>query len=126
VALLVTLAGTGVGCSSRNPPWATSINPCCGQDLIIQGIDPPVDRCADIVLDQETARRLMTDIASGEGMTHWHVRFIPGGPACIWEMSPGLSEEDYRHVRPPVGMEAAERQDAKADTARPRSRETAD
>ena len=100
-AMLVLLSASGLGCSMRNPSWATSINPCCGQDLIVQGSDPPEDRCADIVVDQDTARRLIADLSAGGAIKHWHVRFIPGGPACIWEEWPGLSDEDFLNVEPP-------------------------
>lgn len=114
--LLVLSLVLSTGCSSRNPSWADAINPCCGQDLVLQGIDPPEDRCADIVLDQETARRLMADIASGSGMTHWHVRFIPGGPACIWQEWPGLTEEQFREVELPAEQEDG-REEARPDSA---------
>jgi hypothetical protein len=103
-----TLSATLVmltGCSVQSPGWAESINPCCGQDLVLQGIDPPENRCADIVVDQRTARRLMTDVAQGNAITHWHVRFIPGGPACIWYQWPGLTEEDFLEVDPPEDVE---------------------
>jgi len=116
-ALLLMLSLVlSTGCSSRNPSWADAINPCCGQDLVLRGIDPPEDRCADIVLDQETARRLMADVASGSGMTHWHVRFIPGGPACIWQEWPGLTEEEFREVELPAEQEDG-RGDAPPDSA---------
>lgn len=100
----------------KNPTWADSINPCCGQDLVLQGIEPPEDRCADIVLDQDTARRLMADIASGSGMTHWHVRFIPGGPACIWREWPGVGNGEFEHVEPPEEVQEEARAAARRDT----------
>jgi hypothetical protein len=112
---LLCLAASA-GCSQRNPRWASSVNPCCGQDLILKGIEPPEDRCADIVLDQETARRLMSDIASGNGVTRWHVRFIPGGPACIWETYSGLTRDDYLQVDPPEEVLKEELEAVKADT----------
>jgi len=115
VLLLMLSLVLSTGCSSRNPSWADAINPCCGQDLVLRGIEPPEDRCADIVLDQETARRLMADVASGSGMTHWHVRFIPGGPACIWQEWPGLTEEEFREVELPAEQEDG-REDARPDS----------
>jgi hypothetical protein len=114
IALLCLLVSAG--CSERNPRWASSVNPCCGQDLILKGIEPPEDRCADIVLDQETARRLMTDIASGNGVTRWHVRFIPGGPACIWQTHSGLTRDDYLQVDPPGEVLEKEVEAVRADT----------
>ena len=120
VALLAALVLPG--CSMKNPTWADSINPCCGQDLVLRGIEPPEDRCADIVVDQQTARRLMADVASGSGMTHWHVRFIPGGPACIWSMSPGLTSDDFRDVEPPEGVQADAREAAWGDSSAPSAR----
>ncbi len=119
------------GCSPRNPTWASSVNPCCGQDLVLRGIEPPEDRCADIVVDQETARRLMADIGSGAGLTHWHVRFIPGGPACIWREWPGLTDEDFREVRPPEdsvddGLEPSEGDSSAPSAPREPAREEAD
>lgn len=113
---LVLVAVLATGCSRRNPPWAQSINPCCGQDLVLMGIEPPEDRCADIVVDQETARRLMADIASGSGMTHWHVRFIPGGPACIWRQWPGLTDDEFQHVEPPEEIQEEQREAVRGDT----------
>jgi hypothetical protein len=118
VLLLLALLPLAAGCSRRNPAWASGINPCCGQDLMLQGIDPPEDRCADIVLDQATAKELMGDIASSSGVTHWHVRFIPGGPACIWRMHPGLTEDDFIHVEPPDEVQEAAREAAEAGTLR--------
>ncbi len=113
------------GCSRRNPEWASEINPCCGQDLVLQGIDPPEDRCADIVVDQETARRLMARIAGGSGVTHWHVRFIPGGPACIWEEWPGLTEDEFLHVDPPEEVQKEQLEAVRGDTGAVVSPETA-
>ncbi|HYW68332.1 MAG TPA: hypothetical protein VE960_01900 [bacterium] len=122
VALLLFLV-LSTGCSSRNPSWADAINPCCGQDLVLRGIDPPEDRCADIVLDQETARRLMADVASGSGMTHWHVRFIPGGPACIWQEWPGLTEKEFREVELPAEPED-DREKTRPDSTAATAQET--
>jgi len=119
VALLVLPVLLACGCSSRNPTWADSINPCCGQDLVLLGIDPPEDRCADMVVDQLTARRLMADVASGSGMTHWRVRFIPGGPACIWYKWPGLTDDDFRDVEPPGDIEGASGEAAPGDSTAP-------
>ncbi len=95
--LLLTLA---TGCATQNPEWAKSTNPCCGQDLLLKGITPPEDRCADMVVDQDTARRLMMSLG-GSAASQWHVRLIPGGPACIWRIWPGVSKKDYRETRPP-------------------------
>jgi hypothetical protein len=106
--LLITACMLLAGCSVRNPTWAKSINPCCGQDLVLQGIEPPEDRCADIVVDQSTARRLMADIAQGNAVTQWHVRFIPGGPACIWYEWPGLTDDDFLDVEPPGESDGGE------------------
>ena len=114
------------GCTSTNPGWAASINPCCGQDLIELGIDPPEDRCADMVLDQRTARALMADVASRSGVTHWHVRFIPGGPACIWRQWPGLTDDDFIHVSPPEEVDTRAREAAQADTTETDSSEGSD
>ena len=58
----------------------------------------------------------MADVASGSGMTHWHVRFIPGGPACIWEEWPGLTEEEFREVELPAEQEDG-REETRADSA---------
>ena len=33
-----------VGCSRRNPVWAGAVTPCCGQDLVLLGIEPPEER----------------------------------------------------------------------------------
>ena len=119
VAVLLLAATLLPGCSMKNPTWADSVNPCCGQDLVLRGIDPPEDRCADIVVDQETARRLMADVASGSGMTHWHVRFIPGGPACIWCEWPGLTDDAFRDVEPPEEVQARARETAQGDSSAP-------
>lgn len=115
--LAASLAVLLSGCARHNPEWATSVNPCCGQDLMLQGIEPPEDRCADIVVDQETARRLMADVASGSGMTRWHVRFIPGGPACIWREWTGLTEDDFEHVDPPESVQEEQLEAVEADSA---------
>jgi hypothetical protein len=118
IGALVTVCTLLAGCSVRNPGWAESINPCCGQDLVLKGIEPPEDRCADIVVDQRTARRLMADVASGSGMTHWHVRFIPGGPACIWYEWPGLTEEEFQEVQPPEETERSQEAERSSETGR--------
>jgi hypothetical protein len=109
----LVLAALAQGCASTTPEWAESINPCCGQDLIAQGIEPPQDRCADIVVDQETAFRLMKDL-SGGAVAQWEVRLIPGGPACIWRLWPGEVGFKPENVQPDwVGNEPA-RQDSAA------------
>ena len=118
VVLLCAVAALQ-GCSLRNPTWAESVNPCCGQDLVLRGIEPPEDRCADIVVDQETARRLMADIAGGSGLTQWHVRFIPGGPACIWREWPGLTDEHFREVEPPGDIDETTLEPAPGDSTAP-------
>lgn len=120
VILMLTLV-MFAGCSLRNPTWAESVNPCCGQDLVLRGIEPPEDRCADIVVDQETARRLMADIAGGSGLTQWHVRFIPGGPACIWREWPGVTDKQFREVKPPEGVDGDAIEAAMGDTVSPPS-----
>jgi hypothetical protein len=114
------------GCGLRNPTWADSVNPCCGQDLVLRGIEPPEDRCADIVVDQETARRLMADIAGGDGLTQWHVRFIPGGPACIWREWPGLTDKEFRDVEPPPELEKSALEAARSDSGKPSAPEAQD
>ncbi|MBD3349011.1 MAG: hypothetical protein GF400_07425, partial [Candidatus Eisenbacteria bacterium] len=80
---LVALAG----CARTGPEWATDLNPCCGQDLMEKGVEPPQDRCADIVVDQRTAFLLMKDLG-GSAVAQYEVRLIPGGPACIWRVWP--------------------------------------
>jgi hypothetical protein len=115
---LMTVCLMLAGCSVRNPSWAESINPCCGQDLVLHGIEPPEDRCADIVVDQRTARRLMADVAGGSAMTHWHARFIPGGPACIWYEWPGVGEEEFQEVEPPDEPDAAQEVETLEETGR--------
>jgi hypothetical protein len=110
---LVCAAGCA-GCARTSPEWAAHVNPCCGQDLILLGIDPPEDRCADIVVDQATARRLMMDI--GASTSHWHVRFIPGGPACIWEEWPRLDEDAGLYVDPPDDVQQEQLRAARGDT----------
>ncbi len=101
------LAVIAQGCTSTTPEWAESINPCCGQDLVSQGIEPPQNRCADIVVDQQTAFRLMKDL-SGGAVTHWEVRLIPGGPACIWKIWPDEVGFQPENVQPDwIGNETA-------------------
>jgi len=99
VCAALVLAALAQGCASTTPEWAQSINPCCGQDLIANGIEPPQDRCADIVVDQQTAFRLMKDL-SGGAVAQWEVRLIPGGPACIWRTWPGDLEFEPENVQP--------------------------
>jgi len=103
-SVVAVLLALGSGCAMQNPEWAKSTNPCCGQDLLLKGITPPEDRCADMVVDQDTARRLMMGLG-GSAASQWHVRLIPGGPACIWRIWPGVSKEDYLDARPPVAAE---------------------
>ncbi len=90
-ALLVLAAG----CTFRNPEWAESLNPCCGQDEMLEGMEPSEERCADMVISREAAMQLAWTFAAGSGMTQWRVRLLPGGPACIWRKWPGLTEDDY-------------------------------
>lgn len=112
---VVSLALLAQGCTTVAPEWAESINPCCGQDLLEKGIEPPEDRCADIVVDQETARRLMMDM-SGGAVAHWHVRLIPGGPACIWRVWPGRDAAVPENVQPDwLGTEPASEDSTGAD-----------
>lgn len=94
----VVALALALGCATQNPKWATSTNPCCGQDLLLRGITPPEDRCADLVVDQETAFRLMMGLG-GSAALQWHVRLIPGGPACIWRIWPGMSKDDFLAAR---------------------------
>ena len=115
-----------LGCASRNPEWAESINPCCGQDEMLAGEEPSENRCADMVLSREAALALSLGAAAGSGMTQWRVRFIPGGPACIWRKWPGLTDEDYLHAEEPGGDAAVDTlrsepggDGAPADTLRP-------
>jgi hypothetical protein len=104
---LAALAATG--CATRTPDWAASVNPCCGQDLVAVGIEPPEDRCADIVVDQATAWQLMAALGGGAGTTQWHARFIPGGPACIWKDWPGVSRRDLAMSEPAPPQDEMER-----------------
>ena len=97
--LLAAALLAGGGCARTNPEWAESLSPCCGQDLIEKGIEPPQDRCADIVVDQRTAFRLMKDLG-GSAVAHWEVRLIPGGPACIWRIWPGDASWEPDNVQP--------------------------
>jgi hypothetical protein len=93
------------GCSMQNPRWASSINPCCGQDELLEGEEPSEERCADMVVSREAAMQIAWGAAAGSGMTQWRVRLLPGGPACIWRKWPGLTDDDYLEVDP--GAEAA-------------------
>jgi len=104
VCLLALAVALAVGCATQNPKWAKSTNPCCGQDLLAKGITPPEDRCADIVVDQDTAFRLMMGLG-GSAAVQWHVRLIPGGPACIWRIWPGLGRSDFEEAGGPGGAE---------------------
>jgi hypothetical protein len=114
---LVALGLVAAGCALQNPRWAASTNPCCGQDLALKGIVPPEDRCADIVVDQETAYQLMMSL-SGSAAAQWHVRLIPGGPACIWRVWPDVRREDFDLVAPPGDSGAAKAEPAPGDTGR--------
>jgi hypothetical protein len=67
-------------------------------------------------VDEATARRLMADLAVGGGLTHWRARFIPGGPACIWREWPGLTDEEFRSVRPPGEAEVGDREATPGDS----------
>jgi hypothetical protein len=115
---LALLAAALSGCASPNEEWADTVNPCCGQDLIEKGVEPPVDRCADMVVDQVTAMRLMKDLTGG-AVAHWEVRLIPGGPACIWRMWPGDTSFKAENVQPDwVGDEPARGDTTAAESAR--------
>ena len=63
------------GCASRNPEWAESINPCCGQDEMLAGEEPSENRCADMVLSREAALALSLSAAAGSGMTQKRILF---------------------------------------------------
>jgi len=122
-SLLVALAAISLGCASTTPEWAEGINPCCGQDLMERGIEPPQDRCADIVVDQQTAFRLMKDLG-GSAATHWEVRLIPGGPACIWRLWPGDLSDEPRGVQPDwTGSDENALPDTTAGQCRPTGKE---
>lgn len=103
---------SGSGCASRTPEWAESIDPCCGQDEVLAGMEPSESRCADFVVSREAALALAWSAAAGGGMKHWRVRILPGGPACVWKKWPGLTEEDYL-----IGAERSE--EARPDTLTP-------
>jgi hypothetical protein len=101
----------------RNPEWAESINPCCGQDEVAAGLTPSEDRCADMVISQDAALRLAWQVAAGSGMTQWRVRLIPGGPACIWRKWPGVTEEDFRDAMDGSQAEETVTEQAPPDSA---------
>jgi hypothetical protein len=97
-ALLPALVPLLVGCTSPNPEWATSLNPCCGQDEVLEGKEPSESRCADMVISRESVMDVAWRVAAGSGMSRWRVRLLPGGPACIWRKYPGLTDEDYEYA----------------------------
>ena len=117
VPLLLALVVLLGGCTSQNPEWATSLNPCCGQDEVLEGKEPSERRCADMVVSRESAMDIAWRMAAGSGMTQWRVRLLPGGPACIWKKWPGLDDDDYKYVliRPEADSTAVESDEA--DTA---------
>jgi hypothetical protein len=116
--LLVPLVPFLHGCTFQNPEWAESLNPCCGQDEVLEGNVPSEGHCADMVVSRESAMSLAWRMAGG-GMTHWRVRLLPGGPACIYRKWPGLTEDDYAYalIRPDADSSSAE--PAATDTASP-------
>jgi hypothetical protein len=124
--LLLTLVPLLLGCSFRNPEWATSLNPCCGQDEVLEGKEPSETRCADMVVSRESVMDVAWRMAAGSGMTQWRVRLLPGGPACIWRKWPGLTDDDYKYVliRPDADSTTAET--APADTGSANEPETTD
>ena len=115
--LLLTLVPLLVGCAFRNPEWATSLNPCCGQDEVLEGEEPSETRCADMVISRESAMDVAWRMAAGSGMTQWRVRLLPGGPACIWRKWPGLTDEDYKYALIRPGADSAAIDSAPAATA---------
>ena len=125
VPLLLVLVPFLSGCTFQNPEWATSLNPCCGQDEVLEGKEPSERRCADMVISRESAMDLAWRMAAGSGMTQWRVRLLPGGPACIWRKWPGLTDDDYEYalIRPDADSAAVE--PAAADTISPDGPETA-
>lgn len=113
LALVVVLGG----CTSPNPEWATSLNPCCGQDEVLDGKEPSERRCADMVVSRESVMDIAWRMAAGSGMTQWRVRLLPGGPACIWRKWPGLDDSDYDYVLIPSDADSAAVEKAVADSA---------
>jgi len=126
VLLLLALVPFLDGCTSQNPEWATSLNPCCGQDEVLEGKEPSERRCADMVISRESVMDVAWRMAAGSGMTQWRVRLLPGGPACIWRKWSGLTDDDYKYVliRPDADSAAVEA--AATDTASPGIPEAAD
>ena len=59
---------SGSGCASRTPEWAESIDPCCGQDEVLAGMEPSESRCADFVVSREAALALAWS-ADAQGMS---------------------------------------------------------
>jgi hypothetical protein len=87
------------GCAMQNPEWASSTNPCCGQDEIQTGQEPSEPRCADLVVSREEAMSLAWRVAGGSAMNEWRVRLLPGGPACIWRKYPAVTKECFEEAR---------------------------
>ena len=108
-----------VGCSFHNEEFADTLNPCCGQDELLAGEVPSENRCADLVVSQDVAWALVGQLGGGSSMSHWRVRLIPGGPACIWYKWPGLEDEDYLMIRAPEESIGATAAPASADTTAP-------
>jgi hypothetical protein len=115
--LLLALVALLGGCTSQNPEWATSLNPCCGQDEVLEGKEPSERRCADMVVSRESAMDIAWRMAAGSGMTQWRVRLLPGGPACIYRKWPGLTDDDYKYVLIRPDADSAAVEEAAADTA---------
>jgi hypothetical protein len=113
LSILVPFLG---GCTSQNPEWAESINPCCGQDEVLAGGVPSENRCADMVVSRESAMALAWRMASSGGMTEWRVRLLPGGPACIWRKWPGLTDDDFAYALRRADSDSAVLNRARSDT----------
>lgn len=125
VLLLSTLVPFLGGCTFQNPEWATSLNPCCGQDEVLEGEEPSESRCADMVISRESVMDLAWRVAAGSGMTQWRVRLLPGGPACIWRKWPGLTDDDYEYALIRHDADSTASEPAAADTVSPNRPETA-
>ena len=117
VGIVAVLAAWLVGCASTNEEFAETVNPCCGQDEIAAGREPSEERCADLVVSRDAVMSVAWSAAAGSGMTHWRVRILPGGPACIWRRWPGLTEEDYAQAEPLEDGGASGRDGAPPDTS---------
>jgi hypothetical protein len=116
VLLLSPLVPFFNGCTFQNPEWAESINPCCGQDEVLSGGEPSENRCADMVVSRGSAMAIAWRMASSGGMTQWRVRFVPGGPACIWRKWPGLTDDDFAYALRSADSDSAVHDAAPSDT----------